>query len=95
MVLRLFIRRNFKNLAVYSICECLLSNATGNSDSQNATLETTENTSTWEVEVSSSVFVKVWSQRLHTHTFRNGLIDSSEVFRLCAGPLAICAQVHH
>ncbi len=36
-------RCNFKNLAVCSSCECLLSNATGNSDSQTAILEITEN----------------------------------------------------
>ncbi len=48
---------NFKNSAIYSSCECLLSKATGNSDSQNAILETTDNTSTWEIEVeSNSVF---------------------------------------
>ncbi len=45
MVLKPFTRHNFKN------CECLLSKATGNSDNQNVILETTENTSTWEVEV--------------------------------------------
>ncbi len=43
MVLRSFTRCNFKNSAVYNSCECLLSKATGNSDSQNAILETTEN----------------------------------------------------
>ncbi len=36
MVFRPFNRLNFKNLAIYSSCECLLSRATGNSDSQNA-----------------------------------------------------------
>ncbi len=41
MVLRPFTRRNFKNSAVYSSCECLLSRATGNSDSQNVILENT------------------------------------------------------
>ena len=51
MVLRPFTRHNFKNSAVYSSCECLLSKATGNSDSQNAILETTENTSALEIEV--------------------------------------------
>ena len=51
MVLRPFTRHNFKNSAVYSSCECLLSEATGNSDSQNAILETTDNTSTLEIEV--------------------------------------------
>ncbi len=28
-------------------------------------------------------------------TFRNGLIDSFEVFHLCTGSLTICAQAHH
>ncbi len=51
MVLRPFTRLNFKNSAVYSSCELLLTIATGNSDSQNAILETTENTSTWGIEV--------------------------------------------
>ncbi len=51
MVLRSFTRRNFKNSAIYSSCECLVSKATGNSDSQNAILETTEDTSTQEIEV--------------------------------------------
>ncbi len=45
MVLRPFTRHDLKNLAVDSSCECPLSKATGNSDSQNAILETTENTS--------------------------------------------------
>ncbi len=43
MLLRPFTRHNFKNSVVYSSCECLLSKATCNSNSQN---ETTENTST-------------------------------------------------
>ncbi len=51
MVLRPCPRHNFKNSAVYSSCERLLSRATGNSDSQNAILETTDNTSTREIEV--------------------------------------------
>ncbi len=45
-----FTRRNFKKLAVYNSCECLMSKTTGSSDSQNAILETTENTNTQEVE---------------------------------------------
>ncbi len=28
-------------------------------------------------------------------SFRNGLIDSFEVFHLCTGSLALCAQAHH
>ena len=51
MVLRPDTRCNFKNSAVYSSCERLLSKATGNSDSQNVILETTENTSTREIEI--------------------------------------------
>ncbi len=59
IVVRPFTRHNFKNSAVYSSCESLLSKATVNSDSHNATLETTENTSAREVEVrSSSVLVR-------------------------------------
>ena len=63
IVLRPFTRHNS---AVYSSCECPLSKATGNSDSQNAMLETTENTSTWEVEEKVVLYLldKVWSQRL-------------------------------
>ncbi len=74
MVLRPFTRHNFKNSAVYSSCECLLSEATGNSDSQNAILETTDNTSTWDIEVRKKFCVillaKVWSQWLRTYTFK-------------------------
>ncbi len=51
MVLRPGPRHNLKNSAVYSSCERLLSRATGNSDSQNAILESTDNTSTREIEV--------------------------------------------
>ncbi len=51
MVLITFTRRNFKNSIVYSSCDCLLSEATGNSDSQSAILETTDNTSTRDIEV--------------------------------------------
>ncbi len=29
-----------------------------------------------------------------SHTFRNRLIDSFEVFSLCTGSLTLCAQVH-
>ncbi len=60
MVLRLSLqRRNFKDSAINSSFECLLSNTTGNSGSQNVILETTENTTTWEIELrSSSVFVR-------------------------------------
>ncbi len=47
MVLRPFTRQNFQNSAVYS----RLSKATGNSDSQNVILDTTENTGTREIEV--------------------------------------------
>ncbi len=50
MILRPFTRHNFKT-SVYSSCECLLSKATGNSDSQNVILETTENTSTIEIRM--------------------------------------------
>ncbi len=59
---------NLKNSAVYSSCECLLSRDTGNSDIQNAILETTENTSTWEIEVRKqfSIF-KVWSQATYVY----------------------------
>ncbi len=52
MVLRPFTRHNFKNSAINSSCECLLSKATGSSDCQKAILETTENTSTREIEIS-------------------------------------------
>ncbi len=51
LVLRPFTRHNFKNLVVYSNCERLLSKATGDTDSQNAILGTTDNTSTLEIEV--------------------------------------------
>ncbi len=51
MVLRPFTKHNFKKSVVYSSCECLLSKANGNSDSWNAILETTDNTSTREIEV--------------------------------------------
>ncbi len=40
-----------KKLGFFSSYECLLSKATGNSDSQNAILETTDNTGTQEIEV--------------------------------------------
>ncbi len=49
MVLRPFTKHNFKNSTIYSSCEYLLSKATGNSDSQNAILETTD-TSNREIE---------------------------------------------
>ncbi len=29
------------------------------------------------------------------YTFRNGMIDYFEVFRLCTGSLAFCTQAHH
>ncbi len=51
MILRSFTRRIFKTLLSIVSCEYLLSKATGNSDSQNAILEKTENTSIQEVEV--------------------------------------------
>ncbi len=56
MVLRPFTRHNFKNSAVYSNCGCLLSEATGNSDSQNAILETTENASIRDIEVRKNLY---------------------------------------
>ncbi len=72
MVLSPFTRHNFKNSAVS--CECLLSEATGNSDSQNAILETTDNASSWNIEVRKKfciiLLAKMWSQRLHTYTFK-------------------------
>ncbi len=30
-----------------------------------------------------------------SYPFRNGLIDSFEVFHLCTGSLTLCAQAHH
>ncbi len=30
-----------------------------------------------------------------SYKFRNGLIDSFEVFCLCTGSLSLCAQAHH
>ncbi len=74
-----------------------MSKATGSSDSQNAILETTENIGTQGnggKKVALYSLDKAWSQRLHTFTFRNGLINSFEMFRLCKGSLAICAQAH-
>ncbi len=41
------------------------------------------------------LLAKVWSQRLCTFTIRKGLINSFEVFCLCTGSLAHCAQAHH
>ena len=49
----------------------------------------------WGKKVVLYLLDKVWSQWLRTNTIRNGLIDSSEVFRLCTGSLAICAQARH
>ncbi len=49
MVLKPYTRRNKKttknSAVIYISCACLLSRATGNSDSQNAILETTQFTS--------------------------------------------------
>ncbi len=75
MVLSPFTGHNFKNSAVCSSRgECLLSEATGNSDSQNAMLETTDNANTRDIEVRKKfciiLLAKVWSQRLRTYTFK-------------------------
>ncbi len=53
MVLRPFTMLQWNTVEMPHLvsCECLLSKATGSSDSQNAILETTENTSTREIEV--------------------------------------------
>ena len=51
MVLSPFTRHSFKNSAVYSSCECLLSEAIGNSDSRNVILEITDNASSRDIEV--------------------------------------------
>ena len=74
MVLGPFTRHNLNNSAVYSSCECLLSEATGNSDSQNAIFETTDNASSRDIEVRKKLSIillaNVWSQRLRTYTFK-------------------------
>ncbi len=70
------IETHFQNLAIYSTCERLLSEATGNSDShsQNAILETTDNTSSRDIEVRKKFYIivlaEVWSLRLHTYIYR-------------------------
>ncbi len=74
MVLGPFTRHNLNNSAVCSSCECLLSEAIGNSDSQNAILETTDNASSRDIEVRKKLSIillaNVWSQRLRTYTFK-------------------------
>ena len=86
MVLKPFTRHNFLK-PFFSSCECLLSKDTGNSDSQNDTTE--------YKKVVLYLLAKVTPAMHFSYTFRNELIDFFEVFRLCTGSLALCAQAHH